>query len=208
MPQNLVSFHFDPRKSGQIIKQLCKERGVSQASLAAQTGMSYDTITNCIGGKVQDLRFERVFKFCVVLGIPMEAYLLLMLKDEDIDFLDDVLLYDVKDNETTPATEIPAEILPEAVPDTVVAAVTAVADTTPDANTTPTLPHYARDDVSAYVAVLDKFHDARVADLKAHHAEHVESLRKGLHVRMNCIKILAALLVATIVALVVSLVVR
>lgn len=125
MSASLNEFHFNPVKLGQILKQLCKDKGISIAYLHKKTEITRDTIENIMRGAVRDVKFEQIFKFCVVLGIPVEALLLLMLKDEDIDFIDQVLLYDNKEDEAIPASDL--DSVPGFVPDTVVAAAEAVA---------------------------------------------------------------------------------
>lgn len=127
MTYDLVHFHFNPIKTGQIIKQLCNDRGMSMSSLAKKTGITYDTMDNIFRGRVQDVKFEVLFKICCTLGLPIEVLMLLMLKDEDIDFMDHVLLYDNKEDEAIPVTDI--DSVPSSVPDTVIAAAEAVAAT-------------------------------------------------------------------------------
>lgn len=125
MSASLKAFHFNPVKFGQILRQLCKDKGVTIAYLHKSTDITRDTIENIIRGSVRDVKFEQIFKFCVVLGLPIEALMLLMLKDEDIDFMDQVLLYDNKEDEAIPASDL--DSVPGFVPDTVVAAAEAVA---------------------------------------------------------------------------------
>lgn len=124
MTYDLIHFHFNPVKTGQIIKQLCLDRGTSMAALAKKTGITYDTMDNIFRGRV-DAKFEQLFKICCVLGTPIEVLMLLMLKDEEIDFVDQVLLYDNKEDEAIPASDI--DSVPSSVPDTVIAAAEAVA---------------------------------------------------------------------------------
>lgn len=124
MTYDLIHFHFNPVKTGQIIKQLCNDRGMSMASLAKKTGITYDTMDNIFRGRV-DVKFEQLFKVCCVLGLPIEALLLTMLKDEDVDFRDQILLYDNREDEAIPATNL--DVVPSVVPDTVIAAAEAVA---------------------------------------------------------------------------------
>lgn len=189
MAQTLESYHFNPRKAGQIFRQLCKERGISQASLAAQTGTSYDTVGNVFAGKVQDIPFERVFKFCCVLRIPIESYMMLMLKDEDIDFTDRVLLYDSHEDEIIPASDIDPAQATAPVPDTVVAvAEAAAAADPPHADSLPAaIPPctgYSRDDVSLLLDRIERQHLRHTEDLRANQAimhELVKTLVSTLH---------------------------
>ena len=127
MACDLVHFHFNPVKTGQIIKQLFLDRGMSMSALAKKTGITYDTLDNVIRGRVQDIKFECLFKICCVLGTPIEVLMLLMMKDEDVDFADQILLYDNRQDEAIPATDI--DSVPSSVPDTVIAVAEAVAAT-------------------------------------------------------------------------------
>lgn len=188
MAQTLESYHFNARKAGQIFRQLCKERGISQASLAAQTGTSYDTVGNVFAGKVQDIPFERVFKFCCVLGIPVESYMMLMLTDEDIDFLDRVPLYDSHEGEITAASDVDPAHVTAPVPDTVVAVAeaAAAADPTPaEALAAASSPctGYAREDVSL---LLDR--------IERQHLRHIEDFRASQSVMYDLIKTLVSTL--------------
>lgn len=175
MAHSLESFHFNARKAGQIFRQLCKERGVSQASLAAQSGTSYDTVGNVFAGKVQDIPFERVFKFCCVLGIPIESYMMLMLTDEDIDFADRVLLYNSHEDEIIPASDIDPAQATAPVPDTVVAVAEAAASAEPPhADAVPSVVSpctgYSRDDVSLLLDRIERQHLRHTEDLRANQA--------------------------------------
>ena len=132
MSHSLRDFHFNPIKLGQILKQLRQDKDISVAYISKRTGITRDTLDNIFSGDVRDVKFEQIFKLCCVLEIPIEVLLILMLKDEDIDFMDQVLFYDNKEDESIPATDI--NTVPSSVPDTVVAAAEAVAaaDNPPD----------------------------------------------------------------------------
>ena len=127
MPQNLVQFHFNPSKLGQILLQFSLQYNVSKSALSKKTGISRDTITNIFSGDTQEVSFEKLFKICCVLGIPMVVIEKLMVQDEDIDFADKIVMYDTASGDVLPATEIDIEKMP--VPDTVIAAAEAVAAT-------------------------------------------------------------------------------
>lgn len=172
MSYDLAAFHFNPRKAGQIFKQFCKDRGVSKSSLAKKCGTTYDTIDNIFSGKVQDITFERVFKFCVALEIPLEVYMMMMLKDEDIDFQDQILLYDNQEDNVLPISDIDTSQVPSPVPDTVVAAAEAVtaAESVPGEVRAPsdhTCPGYSREDVSMLLDRMERQHARQTAELQA-----------------------------------------
>lgn len=84
--QSLAQFHFDPKKSGAILKKWIKESGFTYHQIAEMTGIPYDTLNNSLQGRVQDLSLERAFKVAVCTGHSTCEYIKLMLQDEDIDF--------------------------------------------------------------------------------------------------------------------------
>ena len=91
-PKTLHDFHFDPQKSGIILKNWIKEKNLSYSFVSEATGISLDTLNNSINGKVMDLRIERVFKIATLTGHSVCEYLRLMLDDENIDFADNIKL--------------------------------------------------------------------------------------------------------------------
>ena len=165
MSHNIVSFHFNPLKCGQIIRQYAKNRGISQEALAARIGISYDTMGNIYAGKVQKIPLEYVFKFCVVLGIPIEVLMMLMLKDENIDFADQVLLYDNADDKTVPVEAVVPSLVAGPVPES-------VADAAASAPPMEAVHHDAahtchiHGDQHALVDILNAAHALHTKDLK------------------------------------------
>lgn len=183
MAQTLVQFHFNPIKFGQIVKATAKEKGISQSTLSSNTGLSYDTVGNIYGGKVQKVPFEYVFKICVVLGVPIEVVMMLMLKDEDINFLDDVLLYDTQDDTTVSMPETVPTLVAGPVSDTVANAAIAATITVP-AQADPQASYYTLDDLNRAVDQANAKHEAIIAHLKesrAHliqqHDRHIADLK-------------------------------
>lgn len=170
MSHSLVTFHFSALKAGQIIKQYCKIRGISKAALAAKTGISYDTVDNFFQGKVKEVQFERIFKYCVVIGIPIELFMLQMLDGEDIDFSDDVKLYNNSEDATS-AAELPAGALSDAVPDTVAAVASAVMQVTESVS----VPHV--DDGGAY-SMREDLHET-LARTERHYNEHIADMAES-----------------------------
>ncbi|MBO7171654.1 MAG: helix-turn-helix transcriptional regulator [Bacteroidaceae bacterium] len=160
MSCTLEQFHFNSVKLGQILKQFCKEKCVSQTALSKKTGISRDTIVNIFRGDVQEVSFEKLFKVCCVIGVPMVVIEMLMVKDEDIDFADKIVLYDTTNGEVLPVSEVDTEQMQ--VPDTVVAVAEAVAaaDKPPE----PAHPTHTTDEYIAFLqahierltALLDK----------------------------------------------------
>lgn len=125
MSYALRDFHFNPIKLGQIIKQLCAEKDARPSYVCKQTGITRDTFDNILRGSVHDIKFEQLFKICCVLEIPVAVIEMLMIRDEDIDFADQVVMYDAANNDVLPVSDVDAEQVP--VPDTVVAVAEAVA---------------------------------------------------------------------------------
>ena len=132
MACDLEHFHFNPVKLGQILMQFCAQYGISKTYLHKKTGISRDTISNIFCAETQEISFEKLFKICCVLGVPMVVIEKLMVQDEDIDFADKIVMYDTASGDVLPATEVDIEKMP--VPDTVIAAAEAVAaaDNPPD----------------------------------------------------------------------------
>lgn len=128
MSYSLREFHFNSIKLGQILKQLASERKITYSYLSRATDITRDTLENIMTGKVHDVKFEQLFKICCVLEVPVEVIIVLMIKDEDIDFVDQIVHYDTERNEVTPVSEVvDAEQIP--VSNTVVAVAEAIAAT-------------------------------------------------------------------------------
>lgn len=125
MIYNLAGYHFNQLKTGQIFKQLRQATGMSITSAAKKTGITSDTIENIERGLVQGIKFEAFFKLCVAYGTSMEAVTLLMLAGDDIDYRDQIMLYQPKEDSVIPADVL--DSVPSVVPDTAVAAAEAVA---------------------------------------------------------------------------------
>lgn len=89
-PQTLAEFHFDKEKSGDILRRWVDESGLTRNEIAEKVGMSVHTLNNSLYGKVQDLSIDRTFKISVATGHSVCEYIRLMLKDENIDFADQI----------------------------------------------------------------------------------------------------------------------
>ena len=183
MSQSLEQFHFNPIKFGQVIRTFAKDRGVSQVSMAAKTGLSYDTVGNIYTGKVQKIPFEYVFKICVVLGIAMEVLETLMLKAEDIDFVDQVLLYDTQKDTTIPINDAVPSHVPGPVPESVANAAIAATNAPPPSSDVPA-GYYTIEDLNRAVAQANAKHEliiAHMAESREHlikqHERHISDLK-------------------------------
>ena len=125
MSCTLRDFHFNPIKLGQIIKQLCAEKDIKHSYICKCTGITRDTFDNIIRGAVHDVKFEQLFKICCVLELPVSVIEALMIRDEDIDFADQIVYYDAANGEILPVSDVDTAQIP--VSDTVVAVAEAVA---------------------------------------------------------------------------------
>jgi DNA-binding Xre family transcriptional regulator len=195
MPQSLEMFHFNPVKFGLIVRQMAKEKRISQATMAARTGMSYDTVGNIYTGKIQKFPFEYVFKMCVVMEVSIEVLMLLMLKDEDVNFSERVLLYDTQKDEVVPVPDVLPSMIPGVVTD-------AVADTAMEAagaqrDTAATLSgYYTEEEVTEridratghltseidhlreIIKTNDERHERYVRDITEQHRAHISDLKE------------------------------
>ena len=79
-------FHFDKEKSGNLLKKWLKECGLSQHHAADLTGIHQDTLFNCLSGRVQDIKFETVFKIALITGHTVDDYIREMLEGLDVPF--------------------------------------------------------------------------------------------------------------------------
>ena len=160
MACSLDKFHFNSVKIGQILERFAKERGIGKGALSRMIGVSRDTLTNIFSGDTQEVSFEKVFKICVALGVPMIAIEKLAVLDEDTDFAARIVMYDTASGDVLPATEI--DIKEMQVPETVVAVAEAVAavenPSTPAQNTRTAEEHIAflQAHVERLTALLDK----------------------------------------------------
>lgn len=195
MSQTLEMYHFNPVKFGLICRQMAKEKRISQAVMAARTGLSYDTVGNIYAGRVQKIPFEYVFKICVVLEVSVEVMTLLMLKDDDIAFRDKILTYDTHRDEEIPVPEVLPSMTPGVVSDVVTDTAVAVASAAPvldspavTAETSSGL--FAADDIQTIIDNIKADYESRIRDLKeqvdferraaAMHAEQMHSLAMGI----------------------------
>lgn len=147
MSCTLRDFHFNPVKLGQIIKQLCAEKEIKPSYICKCTGITRDTYDNIIRGAVQDVKFEQLFKICCVLELPVAVIQTLMIRDEDIDFADQIVYYDAANGEVLPVADVDAAQIP--VSNAVVAVAEAVA-----AAENPPLPVQNARNAEEYIAFL------------------------------------------------------
>ena len=158
MACTLDKFHFNSVKIGQILERFAKERGVGKGTLSRMIGVSRDTLTNIFSGDTQEVSFEKVFKICVALGIPMIAIEKLAVLDEDTDFADSIVMYDTASGDGLPATEVDIKVMP--VPETVVAVAEAVAAVenpppTPHTHTTEEYIAFLQSHIDRLTALLE-----------------------------------------------------
>lgn len=178
MPATLAEYHPSNDKIANILQQYRKERGISKVALGEKIGVSYDTVVNILSGKVQ-LKLETAIKLCVALAIPIGLLTQLILQNEDIDFADDVLLYDPVRDEVMSAVEHDVTAS-DIVPDSVAAA---AADTTPPDPAPTVLPAaqafdgYTREELTAVLDRVCACHEQHVADMRANADRQQEIIR-------------------------------
>ena len=93
------------------------------------------------------MKFEQLFKICCVLELPVAVIETLMIRDEDIDFADQIVYYDAANGEVLPVADVDAAQIP--VSNTVVAVAEAVA-----AAENPPLPVQNTRTAEEYIAFL------------------------------------------------------
>lgn len=206
MLKNLITFHFNPEKSGNILKRFAKDVGLSYQRLGDSIGYSYDTINNSLGGKVKELSLERVFKICTITGHSVCEYLREMLKDEDIDFADQIHVLREADFVLVPYDQAsekppipvqtpvqPASIEQNPMYQAAYQAMVQQAAATHQAN----LDRF-RGIHEGYVKMLEDSHKKALEDQEKAHQEHIATVRKVARQRLRWIILLAVLLLAFI----------
>lgn len=205
--KNLITFHFDPIKSGRILNEWAKNAGISIKTLGDDTGYTYDTTNNSLHGKIKELSLERVFKFAVRTGHSVCEYIRLMLQDEDIDFKDqihvlretDLTLVQYTDTlvqepaKDTISAQTPAIDRNDPIYQAVYAAMMQQASATHQAN----LDRF-RSIHEGYVKMLEDAHKKALDDQEKAHQEHIATVRKVARQRLRWIIILAVILLAFI----------
>lgn len=162
MAHSLVSFTFNSVKAGKIIRHMRDEHDLSNDDIEDLTGIPAETVKNLIRGTA-GLTLERVFKLCVVFQIPLESFVALMVEGEDIDFADQILMYDPTQSKSTPITD---------------ASVTPIADTIPDAVAEAALsaPH------APPILRPEEYHATNANDLRAEIARQDYIIRQLLDI--------------------------
>lgn len=210
MRKTLITFRFDPEKSGRILKNFAKGSGMSYQKLADSIGYSYDTINNSLGGKVKDMPLERVFKICTVTGHSVCEYLLEMLKDEDIDFADQIHVLREADFVLVPYTDTLAQDTHNANTPVQTSVNATVVEQTPmyQAAYQDMMKHSADNHKAnldrfraiheGYVKMLEESHKKALEDQEKAHQEHIATVRNVARQRLRWIILLAVLLIAFI----------
>lgn len=192
MKKTLKDFHFNPEKSGQILKGWAKSAGKSYQKVAEETNYSYDTINNSLHGKIKELSLERVFKVSVCTGHSVCEYIRLMLQDEDIDFADQIHVLAGNDYTLVPYKETS----PESVHDHVQGR---VPDTHIPQDVYALVMEKAREVNQANLERFANMHKDHIAMLEKDHEAHIATVRKVARQRLKWIIILAVLLAAIVV---------
>lgn len=210
MKKSLITFRFDPEKSGSVLKRFTKDAGMSYQKLADSIGYSYDTINNSLGGKIKDLSLERVFKVCTVTGHSVCEYLREMLKDEDIDFADKIHVLRDADFALVPYTETIVQDTQKAETSVQNTVNLAVVEQNPMYQAAyqammqqAAATHQANLDRfraihEGYVKMLEDSHKKAIEDQEKAHQEHIATVRKVARQRLRWIILLAVLLLVFI----------
>lgn len=174
MPVSLYDFHFSAEKSASIFVKYRKELGMSYGAVEQRTGIPRDTLGNIYSGKVRDIKLETAFKLCVAYGVPFMVYLQLMLNDEDIDFMDEVLLYDPRHDKAIPVGD--RDITSSAVvPDSVAAVAVAAPEVVELQHHDPS--NYTRADFELMIRWVESRYEQHIADLRDQIAQQQEIIR-------------------------------
>lgn len=194
MKKSLRDFHFDPEKSGQILKAWAKAAGKGYQKIADETNYSYDTINNSLSGKIKELSLERVFKISVCTGHSVCDYIRSMLLDEDIDFADQIHVLRDANMALVPY----ADTLPPAPQNPVQNAESSTKLSTDRTFNLSNLEQL-RSINDAYVNIIEQNHADTLEKLEKAHQEHVATMRKVARQRLRWIMVLSIILTAIVV---------
>lgn len=210
MKKNLITFRFDPEKSGNILKRFTKDAGLSYQKLGDSIGYSYDTINNSLGGKIKELSLERVFKICTITGHSVCEYLREMLKDEEIDFADQIHVLREADFVLVPYAETTVQDTQKTENSVQNTVNLAVVEQNPMYQAAyqammqqAAATHQANLDRfraihEGYVKMLEDSHKKTLEDQEKAHQEHISTVRKVARQRLRWIILLSVLLLAFI----------
>lgn len=195
MAQSLKNFHFDQDKSGKILNTWAKDAGVSIKTLGDDTGYTFDTINNSLHGKIKDLSLERVFKIATRTGHSVCEYILLMLKDEDIDFADQIHVLRSKDMILVPLNETKDKLPTKQ--DTNLVQSRVFDQNSPEAQAIyRAIMEQATAVHQANLERVKGIYDNAIKEKNKAHDDHIETVRKVARQRLRWIIILAVLLLA------------
>jgi transcriptional regulator with XRE-family HTH domain len=130
MAFTLATYQFNMLKAGAIILQLKKTKGCTFDDMEEGTGISTDTLKNLTKGRGQ-LTLERAFKICAYFGIPILAFVALMVEGDNIDFAHLILTYNPATSTTAPITDEQVTPIQDTIPDQVAEAALSVPDAPP-----------------------------------------------------------------------------
>lgn len=169
---SLASYKLDLVKTGVILHGLRRLRKMSRAYVAESIGVTSDIIGNIEKG-LGGLSFERMLKLCALYETPIIAVVLLIIKDEDIDFRSSILVYDHKSDDATPVSDESVPDVPGVIPDAIVAAAESVEAAPP-----APAPEPVQSDPQAVLSAVMSAHDAHIADLHAEIARQDHTIRQ------------------------------
>ena len=166
MTHNLITYHVNNARAGEIIRQFKHERDLTNDDLEEMTGISSATIKNILKG-TGVLTLERAIKFCALFEIPIVSLVALLVEGVPIDFANKILTYNPATGKTMPITD---------------ERVNPISDTIPDEIAEAALATPAIDPLPASVAHDHTEHVAHIEDLRAEIARQDATIRQLLDI--------------------------
>lgn len=173
---SLASFHIDKEKSGKLLKSWVKQAGLTYRQVESLTQIPYDTLNNCLAGRVQDIKFEVVFKVAVVTGHSVNEFISEMVQDVEVDFLDQIIDLQPLSPAIVPLDAGDPMPVPVIAQQTEVTTVKTTEILAPSQPVAPTLH-----DVSEHLHIIRQEHVDALNRFKLVHNSYVEKLENNFH---------------------------
>ena len=125
---NLVTYHIDNVRAGEIIRQFKNEKGYTTEEIEDLTGISTATLKNIYKG-AGGLTLERAIKLCVLFEIPLVSFVALLVEGIPITFADKILTYNPATGKAIPITNKEVTPIRDIIPDEIAEAAMAVTAT-------------------------------------------------------------------------------
>lgn len=125
---NLLTWHLDNVRAGEIIRQFKDECGFTTDYIEEKLGISSPTLKNIYKGQGV-ITLERAIKLCALFEIPIISVVALLVEGVNITFADKILTYNPATGTAVPITNKGVAPIRDTIPDEIAEAAMAVTST-------------------------------------------------------------------------------